>query len=275
MNRRLFVCLAALLAFTPPALAQEKSIVVASTTSTQDSGLFDHLLPLFKAKTGIDVKVISQGTGQALDTGRRGDADVVFVHARPQEEKFVADGFGVKRFAVMYNDFILVGPNSDPAGVKGGKDIVAALTAIKTKAAPFVSRGDKSGTHAAELALWKAAGIDIAGADKGPWYREIGQGMGAALNTASAMNGYVLSDRGTWLSFKNRGELDIVVQGDKRLFNQYGVMLVNPDKHAHVKKEPGQAFVDWLVSSEGQKAIADYKINGQQLFFANADVPGA
>jgi len=275
MNRRLFVCLAALLAFSAPALAQEKSIVVASTTSTQDSGLFDHILPLFKAKTGIDVKVISQGTGQALDTGRRGDADVVFVHARPQEENFVADGFGVKRFAVMYNDFILIGPNGDPAGVKGGKDIVAALTAIKNKAASFVSRGDKSGTHAAELALWKAAGIDIAGADKGPWYREIGQGMGAALNTASAMNGYVLADRGTWLSFKNRGELDIVVQGDKRLFNQYGVMLVNPDKHAHVKKDLGQAFIDWLVSSEGQKAIAEYKINGQQLFFPNADMPGA
>ena len=275
MNRRLFVCIAALLALSAPALAQEKSIVVASTTSTQDSGLFEHLLPLFKAKTGIDVKVISQGTGQALDTGRRGDADVVFVHARPQEEKFVADGFGVKRFAVMYNDFILVGPNSDPAGVKGGKDIVAALTAIKSKAAPFVSRGDKSGTHAAELALWKAAGIDVAGADKGPWYREIGQGMGAALNTASSMNGYVLADRGTWLSFKNRGELGIVVEADKRLFNQYGVMLVNPDKHAHVKKDLGQAFIDWLVSSEGQKAIADYKINGQQLFFPNADVPGA
>jgi tungstate transport system substrate-binding protein len=275
MNRRLFVCLAAVLAFATPAAAQEKSIIVASTTSTQDSGLFDHILPLFKAKTGIEVKVISQGTGQALDTGRRGDADVVFVHARPQEEKFVADGFGVKRFAVMYNDFILIGPNSDPAGVKGGKDIVAALTAIKNKAAPFVSRGDKSGTHAAELALWTAAAIDISGADKGPWYREIGQGMGAALNTASAMNGYVLADRGTWLSFRNRGELDIVVQGDKRLFNQYGVMLVNPDKHAHVKKDLGQAFIDWLVSSEGQKAIADYKINGQQLFFPNADVPGA
>jgi len=275
MNRRLFVCLATLLAVAAPALAQEKSIIVASTTSTQDSGLFDHILPLFKAKTGIDVKVISQGTGQALDTGRRGDADVVFVHARPQEEKFVTDGFGVKRFAVMYNDFILIGPNSDPAGVKGGKDIVAALTTIKNRAAPFVSRGDKSGTHAAELALWKAAATDIAGADKGPWYREIGQGMGAALNTASAMNGYVLSDRGTWLSFKNRGELGIVVEGDKRLFNQYGVMLVNPDKHAHVKKEMGQAFIDWLVSAEGQKAIADYKINGQQLFFPNADVPGA
>ena len=275
MNRRVFVCLATLLAFVTPALAQETSIVVASTTSTQDSGLFDHILPLFKAKTGIDVKVISQGTGQALDTGRRGDADVVFVHARPQEEKFVAEGFGVKRNPVMYNDFILVGPNSDPAGVKGSKDIVAALTAIKNKAAPFVSRGDKSGTHAAELALWKTAGIDIAGADKGPWYREIGQGMGAALNTASAMNGYVLADRGTWLSFKNRGELAIVVEGDKKLFNQYGVMLVNPDKHAHVKKDMGQAFIDWLVSPEGQKAIADYKINGQQLFFPNADVPGA
>ena len=275
MNRRLFVCLATLLALTAPALAQEKSIVVASTTSTQDSGLFDHILPLFKAKTGIDVKVISQGTGQALDTGRRGDADVVFVHARPQEEKFVAEGFGVRRNPVMYNDFILVGPNNDPAGVKGSKDIVAAFTAIKNKAAPFVSRGDKSGTHAAELALWKAAGIDIAGADKGPWYREIGQGMGAALNTASAMNGYVLADRGTWLSFKNRGELGIVVEGDKKLFNQYGVMLVNPEKHKHVKKALGQAFIDWLVSSEGQKAIADYKINGQQLFFPNADAPGA
>jgi len=275
MNRRYFVCLAALLAFAAPARAQEKSIVVASTTSTQDSGLFEHILPLFKAKTGIEVKVISQGTGQALDTGRRGDADVVFVHARPQEEKFVADGFGVKRNAVMYNDFILIGPNSDPAGVKGGKDIVAALTTIRNKAAPFVSRGDKSGTHAAELALWKIAGIDIAGADKGPWYREIGQGMGAALNTASAMNGYVLADRGTWLSFKNRGELGIVVEGDKRLFNQYGVILVNPDKHAHVKKEMGQAFIDWLTSSEGQKAIAEYRINGQQLFFPNADVPGA
>ena len=275
IRRHLLVCLTALLAFGMPASAQEKSIVVASTTSTQDSGLFDHILPLFKARTGIDVKVISQGTGQALDTGRRGDADVVFVHARPQEEKFVADDFGVKRFAVMYNDFILIGPGSDPAGVKGGKDIVAALAAIRNKAVPFVSRGDKSGTHAAELALWKAAGIDIAGADRGPWYREIGQGMGAALNMASAINGYVLADRGTWLSFRNRGELGIAVEGDKRLFNQYGVMLVNPDKHRHVKKDLGQAFVDWLVSSEGQKAIADYKINGQQLFFPNADVPGA
>src|SRR5689334_20534829 len=275
MNRRFLLALALSAALGPPSLAQDKSIVVASTTSTQDSGLFGHILPIFKQKTGIDVKVISQGTGQALDTARRGDADVVFVHAKAQEERFVADGFGVKRFAVMYNDFILIGPNSDPAGVKGGKDIVAALTTIRNKAAPFVSRGDKSGTHAAELALWKAAGIDMSGADKGPWYREIGQGMGAALNTASAMNGYVLSDRGTWLSFKNRGELGIAVEGDKRLFNQYGVMLVNPDKHTHVKKDMGQAFVDWLISPEGQKAIADCKINGQQLFFPNADVPGA
>ena len=274
MNRRIFVGALIAAALVTPALAQDKSIVVASTTSTMDSGLFGHILPIFKAKTGIDVKVISQGTGQALDTGRRGDADVVFVHARPQEEKFVADGFGVKRFAVMYNDFILIGPKSDPAGIKG-KDIETALKAIKEKAAPFVSRGDKSGTHSAELALWKAAGIDVAGADKGPWYREIGQGMGAALNTASSMNGYVLADRGTWLSFKNRGELDIVVEGDKRLFNQYGVMLVNPEKHAHVKKELGQQFIDWLISAEGQKAITDYKINGQQLFFANATVPGA
>ena len=248
--------------------------MVASTTSTQDSGLFDHILPLFKAKTGIDVKVISQGTGQALDTGRRGDADVVFVHARPQEEKFVADGFGVKRFAVMYNDFILVGPNGDPAGVKGSKDIVAALKTIRDKAAPFVSRGDKSGTHAAELALWKAAAIDISGADKGPWYREIGQGMGAALNTGSASNAYVLTDRGTWLAFKNRGDLEIVVEGDNKLFNQYGVILVNPEKHPSVKKAEGQAFIDWLVSAEGQKAIADYQIGGQQLFFPNANASG-
>ncbi len=264
----------AVLAATP-ALAQDQSIVVASTTSTQDSGLFGHILPLFKAKTGIDVRMVSQGTGQALDTGRRGDADVVFVHARPQEEKFVADGFGVKRHPVMYNDFILVGPKSDPAGAKG-KDIVAGLKAIKAKAAaPFISRGDKSGTHAAELALWKIAGIDVAGADKGSWYREIGQGMGAALNTASAADAYVLADRGTWLSFRNRGDLAIVVEGDNRLFNQYGVILVNPAKHPHVKKELGQAFVDWLVSPEGQKAIADYKINGEQLFFPNATVPGA
>ncbi len=274
-TRRTLIALtaAAMLAGISGAAAQDKSIVVSSTTSTQDSGLFGHLLPLFKAKTGIDVKVVSQGTGQALDTGRRGDADVVFVHAKAQEEKFVADGFGVKRSPVMYNDFILIGPKSDPAGAKG-KDIVAGLKAIKDKAAPFISRGDRSGTHSAELNLWKAAAIDIA-KDKGPWYKEIGQGMGAALNTASASNAYVLADRGTWLSFRNRGELDIVVEGDYRLFNQYGVILVDPAKHPHVKKEFGQAFIDWLISPEGQKAINDYKINGQQLFFANASAPGA
>jgi tungstate transport system substrate-binding protein len=264
--------------------AQDKSIVVSSTTSTQDSGLFGHILPLFKAKTGIDVKVVSQGTGQALDTGRRGDVDVVFVHAKAQEEKFVADGFGVKRYPVMYNDFILVGPKSDPAGVKGN-DIVAGLKAIKNRGAPFISRGDRSGTHSAELNLWKAAGIDPhpnppprAGDGRegaGPWYKEIGQGMGAALNTASASNAYVLADRGTWLSFKNRGDLAILVEGDNRLFNQYGVILVKPAKHPHVKKEYGQAFIDWLISPEGQKAINEYEINGQQLFFANASAPGA
>jgi tungstate transport system substrate-binding protein len=275
-TRRLFVALTAAVALLTSAtgFAQDKSIVVASTTSTQDSGLFGHLLPLFKKKTGIDVRVVSQGTGQALDTGRRGDADVVFVHAKPQEEKFVADGFGVRRYPVMYNDFILVGPKSNAAGINGSKDIVAALKAIKGKGVAFISRGDKSGTHAAELALWKVAGIDIA-KERGPWYKEIGQGMGAALNTASASNAYVLTDRGTWLSFKNRGDLVIAVEGDNRLFNQYGVILVNPEKHKHVKRQEGQAFIDWLISPEGQKAIAEYKIGGQQLFFPNANSPGA
>ncbi len=263
----------AISAASAPALAEDRSIVVASTTSTQDSGLFGYILPIFKAKTGIEVKVIAQGTGQALDTARRGDADVVFVHAKPQEEKFLAEGFGVKRFDVMYNDFVLIGPKSDPAGVRG-KDVMTAFKTIQAKGAPFVSRGDRSGTHAAELALWKQAGIDIASA-KGPWYRDIGQGMGAALNTASAMNAYVLSDRGTWISFKNRGDLDIVVEGDKRLFNQYGVMLVNPEKFPHVKKELGQAFVDWLISADGQATIAAYKIGGQQLFFPDADKKGS
>lgn len=275
-TRRLIVVAA--LAASTAAFAQapkgDRFIVVSSTTSTQDSGLFGHILPLFKAKSGVDVRVVSQGTGQALDTGRRGDADVVFVHARAQEEKFVADGFGTERKPVMYNDFVLIGPKSDPAGVKGSKDIATALQAIQQKQAPFVSRGDRSGTHSAELALWKAAGVDLAKA-KGAWYREIGQGMGAALNTAGAMNAYVLADRGTWLSFKNRGDLDIAVEGDKRLFNQYGVILVNPAKHTHVKKADGQAFIDWLTGPEGQKAIADYKIGGQQLFFPNANQPGA
>jgi tungstate transport system substrate-binding protein len=276
INRRILI--AATIALTTclsgAAFAQDKSIVVSSTTSTTDSGLFTHILPLFKAKTGIDVKVVSQGTGQALDTGRRGDSDVVFVHAKAQEEKFVADGFGVKRMPVMYNDFVVVGPTSDPAGIKGAKDITAALKAIKAKSATFISRGDKSGTHSAELRLWKEAGIDIA-KEKSEWYKEIGQGMGAALNTASASNGYVLTDRATWINFKNRGELAIAVEGDQRLFNQYGVMLVNPEKHKHVKKELGQMFIDWLVSKDGQQAIAEYKINGQQLFFPNASAPGA
>jgi len=274
LSRRHVIAIAASLVVAVSAFAQDKSIVVASTTSTEDSGLFKHILPLFKAKTGIDVKVVAQGTGQALDTGRRGDADVVFVHAKPAEEKFLAEGFGVKRYPVMYNDFVLIGPKSDPAGVNGGKDIVAALKVIKEKGAPFISRGDRSGTHLAELNLWKLADIDIE-KDKGPWYKSIGQGMGAALNTASASNAYVLSDRGTWLAFKNRGDLAISVQGDKRLFNQYGVMLVNPEKHSGVKKELGQAFIDWLVSPEGQKAIADYKIGGEQLFYPNANDPSA
>jgi tungstate transport system substrate-binding protein len=274
LTRRLIIAATASLVFAGQAVAQEKSIVVASTTSTQDSGLFNHILPMFKAKTGIDVKVVAQGTGQALDTARRGDADVVFVHAKPAEEKFLSEGFGVKRYPVMYNDFILIGPKGDPAGIKGSKDIVAALGAIKAKGADFISRGDKSGTHQAELNLWKVAGVDIA-KDKGPWYKEIGQGMGAALNTASASNAHVLADRATWLSFKNRGDLAIAVEGDKRLFNQYGVMLVNPEKHASVKKDLGQQFIDWLVSAEGQKAIADYKINGEQLFYPNANNSGA
>ena len=266
------LCIGAVAAYAP-AIAEDRSIVVASTTSTQDSGLFGYLLPIFKAKTGIEVKVIAQGTGQALDTARRGDADVVFVHAKSQEEKFLAEGFGVKRFDVMYNDFVLIGPKGDPAGVKGN-DIETALKTIQAKGVPFVSRGDRSGTHAAELALWKQAGIDLA-AGKGPWYREIGQGMGAALNAASGMNGYVLSDRGTWISFKNRGDLQIVVEGDKRLFNQYGVMLVNPEKYPSVKKELGQAFVDWLISPEGQAAIAGHKIDGEQLFFPDAEKKGS
>ena len=272
-NRRTLIAAvaAAAVLFGAPVSAQDKSIVVSSTTSTQDSGLFGYILPLFKQKTGIEVKVIAQGTGQALDTGRRGDSDVVFVHAKSAEQKFLAEGLGVKRYPVMYNDFVLIGPKSDPAGVKGMKDVVKALQMIKDKQAPFISRGDRSGTHLAELALWnKNAGIDIE-KEKGPWYKSIGQGMGAALNTASASNAYVLADRGTWISFKNRGDLVVAVEGDKRLFNQYGVILVNPEKHPNVKKDLGQQFIDWLVSPEGQKAIADYKINGEQLFYPNAN----
>lgn len=255
--------------FQGQAVAQQNFITVASTTSTEQSGLFKHMLPVFEKKTGIQVRVVAQGTGQALDMGRRGDADVVFVHDKVAEEKFVADGFGVQRFEVMYNDFVLVGPKADPAKIAGSKDIVDAYRKIAAVGAPFASRGDKSGTHAAELRLWKTSGVDpLTG--KGTWYRETGSGMGPTLNTASAMNAYSFTDRGTWLSFKNRGDLVIVVEGDQKLFNQYGVMLVNPAKHPHVKKDPGQAFVDWVISPEGQQTIAAYKIGTDQLFFPNA-----
>ena len=272
--RRCLLAIGAVLALSESGIAQDRSIVVASTTSTQDSGLFDYILPLFKAKTGIEVKVVALGTGQALDVARRGDADVVFVHAKAAEEEFLTQGFGVHRYPVMYNDFILIGPKDDPAGIFGSKDIVAAFKTIKNKSAPFISRGDRSGTHIAELNLWKLAGIDVA-AEKGTWYKSIGQGMGAALNIASAANAYVLSDRGTWLAFKNKADLVIAVEGDKRLFNQYGVMLVNPQKYPTVKKELGQQFIDWLTSPEGQHSISDYKINGEQLFYPNANDPNA
>jgi tungstate transport system substrate-binding protein len=266
--------LAAVAFAAPHAQAQDKSIVVASTTSTQDSGLFGYLLPKVKERTGITVKVVAQGTGQALDTARRCDADVVFVHAKAQEEKFLAEGAGVKRYPVMYNDFVIVGPSSDPAGIKGKKDVADALKTIMSKGATFFSRGDRSGTHSAELRLWKAVGIDIE-KQKGPWYKSLGQGMGATLNTAAAGNGYTLTDRATWIHFKNKQNLAIQVEGDKRLFNQYGVMLVNPQKCPSVKKDLGQAFIDYLISPEGQKAIAGYKVNGQELFFPNANDPDA
>ncbi len=263
------ILLAAALALAAPAWAQDNFIVVSSTTSTENSGLFKHILPLFKQRTGVDVRVVAQGTGQALDMGRRGDCDVVFVHDKAAELRLVEEGWFVSRRDVMYNEFVIVGPKSDPAKVAGTKDVVAALRRIGNAKAPFTSRGDKSGTHAAELRLWKMAGLDPK-EGAGQWYRETGSGMGATLNTASGMSAYALTDRGTWLSFRNRGDLTIAVEGDGRLFNQYGVMLVNPAKHPHVKKEYGQAFVDWVVSAEGQKAIAGYRIGGEQLFFPNA-----
>ncbi|CAO4177595.1 extracellular solute-binding protein [Methylorubrum aminovorans] len=268
--RRGFLTLSLLTALgaASPLSAEPSSIVVASTTSTEQSGLFKHILPLFKQKTGIEVKVVALGTGQALDAARRGDADVVLVHDRPAEDKFVTEGFAKTRQDVMYNDFVLIGPKDDPAGIRG-KGVEEAFTKIAAAKAPFVSRGDRSGTHSAELRSWKDAGIDLA-AVRGDWYRDVGQGMGPALNTASSLGAYILADRGTWLSFKNRGELTILVEGDKRLFNPYGVMLVNPDKHPTVKVKEGQAFIDWLVSPEGQTAIADYKINGEPLFFPSA-----
>ncbi len=270
-RRRLIVsftaAFAALLAL--PAPAQDRSIVVSSTTSTEQSGLFGHILPVFTAKTGIQVKVVAVGTGQALDIGRRGDADVVFVHDRAAEDKFVAEGAGVGRRDVMYNDFVLVGPKQDPARISGMKDVAEAFRRIAEAKAPFVSRADRSGTHSAELRFFKAAGVDPK-AGSGTWYKETGSGMGPALNTASSMDAYILADRGTWLSFRNRGNLEILVQGDKRMFNPYGVMLVNPAKHPNVKVKEGQAFIDWLVSPEGQATIASYKVGGEQLFFPDA-----
>jgi len=277
VTRRSLIALAALAGACiahDGAIAQDKSIIVASTTSTRDSGLFNVILPMFEKKTGIKVKVVAQGTGKALDTGRRGDADVLFVHAKAREMKFVSEGYGVKRFPVMYNDFVVVGPKSDPAGIRGTKDVAKAFQTIKDKKAEFISRGDRSGTNGAELRIWKAAGIDVK-KDHGPWYKAIGQGMGATLNTAAASNGYTLSDRATWIAFKNKQDLEIVVEGDRRLFNQYGIMLVNPKKFPHVKKDLGQAFIDWVVSPEGQKAIADYKRDGKQLFFPNSSEAGA
>lgn len=258
----------ALLAPTGAQAQGARFIVMASTTSTEQSGLFAHLLPAFKQASGIDVRVVALGTGQALDTARRGDADVVFVHDQSAEEKFVAEGFGLKRQPVMYNDFILVGPKTDPAAVKG-RDIAEALRKLATGKEGFVSRGDKSGTHAAELRYWRTAGVDVS-TNKPAGYAECGCGMGPALNIAASKNAYVLTDRGTWLNFKNRGDLSVLVEGDQRLFNQYGVMVVNPAKHAHVKVELAQAFADWVVSSSGQAAIVAYKIGGEQLFFPNA-----
>ncbi len=259
---------------TGSVVADERFITVASTTSTENSGLFGYLLPLFKAKTGIEVRVVALGTGQAIKVAEQGDADVLFVHHRPSEEKFVAGGQGVKRFEVMYNDFVIAGPKTDPVGIRGSKDPVAAMKKVAEAKAPFASRADDSGTHKLELDLWKTAGVDVKAASGG-WYRETGSGMGATLNTASGLNAYVLTDRGTWIGFKNKGDLEILVAGDPRLFNQYGVILVNPTKHPDVKAKDGQAFIDWLISDEGQKAIASFKVEGQQLFFPNAKKTGS
>lgn len=270
MKRLIAAALTAAALFAAPAqAADERFITVASTTSTQSSGLFEHLLPVFEGKTGIDVRVVAVGTGKAIQMAEAGDADVLFVHHKPSEEKFVAAGYGLERRDVMYNDFVIVGPKADPAGISGMKDAAGALKKIAEAAAPFASRGDDSGTHKAELALWKKAGVDVGGASAA-WYRATGSGMGPTLNTAAGMGAYALTDRGTWLNFKNRDELAVLVEGDQTLFNQYGVIVVNPDKHPHVKKDDAQAFADWLVAPEGQKAIADYTINGEQLFFPNA-----
>jgi tungstate transport system substrate-binding protein len=278
LHRKVFLYLSAaaagIVVCTLAAVAADRFITVASTTSTENSGLLRYLLPLFQQDTGIEVRVVAVGTGQAIELAQRGDADVLFVHHKPSEEKFVAEGFGVARFDVMYNDFVVVGPRTDPAGVKGMPDVVAALAQIAAKHAMFVSRGDDSGTHKLELSLWQAAGVDVAAAS-GTWYREAGAGMGATLNTASGLDAYSLTDRGTWTSFKNRGNLAILVEGDRRLFNQYGVTLVNPKKHPHVKATDGQAFIDWLLSDKGQQAIAAFRIEGEQAFFPNARKSGS
>jgi tungstate transport system substrate-binding protein len=274
-NPRMHFAIAMLLmALVIPAAAAERFITVASTTSTENSGLFGFILPQFQQATGIEVRVVAVGTGQAIKNAERGDADVLFVHHKPSEDQFVAQGFGVERRDVMYNDYVLLGPQTDPSGIKGTKDTVAALRQIAAKQTPFMSRGDDSGTHKLELSLWEAAGIDVKKAS-GSWYREAGSGMGATLNMASGLDGYTISDRGTWISFKNKGQLAIAVEGDPRLFNQYGVILVNPAKHARVKAEDGRAFIGWLISDQGQKAIADFRIEGQQLFFPNAKKGGS
>ncbi len=274
MFRRNLLSLAAAallgLGLAGPATAEDDFIIVQSTTSTQNSGLFDHILPIFEEETGIDVRVVAVGTGQAIRNAANGDGDVLFVHSRPSEEQFVADGHGVERFDVMYNDFVIVGPADDPAGVAGETDVTAALAKIAEAGAPFASRGDDSGTHKAELRLWDAAGIDVAEAS-GTWYRETGSGMGATLNTGTGMDAYVMTDRATWISFGNKGDYEVLVEGDQRLFNQYGIILVNPEKHPNVKADLGQQFVDWVISDEGQVAIANFEIDGQQLFFPNAD----
>ncbi|MHC5654141.1 ABC transporter substrate-binding protein [Stappia sp.] len=273
MFRRHFLALAATAivaaSLAAPAQAEDKFIVVQSTTSTQNSGLFDFMLPKFTEKTGIEVRVVAVGTGQAIKNAANGDGDVLFVHAKPAEEKFVAAGDGVKRFDVMYNDFVIVGPASDPAGVAGSSDVTAALKKIAESKAPFASRGDDSGTHKAELRLWKAADVDVSKAS-GDWYRETGSGMGATLNTGTGMGAYVMTDRATWISFGNKGDYKIAVQGDDKMFNQYGIILVNKEKHPNVKADLGQTFVDWVISDAGQKVIADYKVDGEQLFFPNA-----
>ncbi|WP_294607725.1 extracellular solute-binding protein [uncultured Roseovarius sp.] len=273
MIRRHFLALAAttVLAFGlgGAAQAEDDFIVVQSTTSTQNSGLFDHILPIFTEKTGIEVRVVAVGTGQAIKNAANGDGDVLFVHAKPAEEKFVAQGHGLARSDVMYNDFVIVGPPADPAGVAGMSDVVAALTRIAEAEAPFASRGDDSGTNKAELRLWAATGID-ARAASGGWYRETGSGMGATLNTGTAMGAYIMTDRATWIAFGNKGDYGIAVEGDAKMFNQYGIILVNPEMHGNVKAEAGQSFIDWVLSDEGQAAIAGYKVDGQQLFFPNA-----